>query len=119
VSGYRVIPLDLPQRGQWFVYTIVDELGLALYVGMTDNWARRVGQHSTKAWWDRAKRASVRTFTSKHEAEREEYRLIRRHEPEGNYTHSRRRAVEMTDEDLAANIAALERWRALGVNDGL
>lgn len=72
-----------------------------LYVGITNNYARRAGEHSDdKPWWTQVRRSTVEMFPSRKAAEVAEKRAIEREHPQYNDIYNGRPRVPRRKVDL-------------------
>jgi predicted GIY-YIG superfamily endonuclease len=66
------------------VYTLRDETGAAVYVGLSTQMMWRLGQHSQKPWWTTVASASFEHFDDLGLARRREAELVRALKPKHN-----------------------------------
>lgn len=71
--------------GKTFVYLASDELGRLLYVGITSDVYRRLGEHAgASAWYGKMAHVATELYPSRQQAARREQQLIERHAPPHN-----------------------------------
>lgn len=72
------------------VYRLYTEDGELIYVGLTNDPARRIGEHANmKAWWRHAAFVALDHYPTRGAAYLREKRLIQEHTPRGNTAHVR------------------------------
>lgn len=88
------------------LYNDTDEL---LYVGISERWTRRLGQHrASKPWWAEVAKVHLETIPDRHCAERAEIAAIQVEKPRHNVVHVlRRKSAERT------RVEARLRWKCL------
>lgn len=99
-TGSRVTPGTKPdestREGHTALYRFFDAPGLLLYVGITNQLAKRFQQHSSSArWWSAAASHSVEWLPSRTAAGRAERAAIRNEKPLHNVLHTPRSRVPL------------------------
>lgn len=83
--SHSELPAQLPAEPGHTVYLARDVHGEVLYVGVTSNLYRRLGQHSQRApWWSLAHSFSLHGAKSRQAADRIEAQLIATLQPPHN-----------------------------------
>ncbi len=77
----------VPRRGgdKTYVYLASDELGRLLYVGITSDVYRRMGQHAVASpWYDKMAHVATELYATRRQAAKREQQLVERHDPPHN-----------------------------------
>lgn len=101
-----------PQNVQTTLYWMVDAVGVVIYVGITNDITRRLGQHHAARWWPQVERVEIEVYPTRPAARAAELRMIRRHAPRFNdCIHARKaRQRQARELDVAADAAELAAW---------
>jgi len=98
------------------LYRIYGERGSLLYVGMTDEYERRMRNHSEKWWWREVRRIDTTDFKSRAEAKAAETRAIKSERPLYNRAENTEVATVPTPHIPRRNTKAGQR-RLLSLGD--
>lgn len=84
------VPVLAKDPGRHYVYLASDSRGRLLYIGVTTDVFRRMGNHADRApWYPNLAHLEVEEHASRDEALRREAHLIRRFAPKHNTLHTR------------------------------